>query len=493
MELLAELDGAERQLARALKLLEPKRITNENQPVSQDMMSMKEEVIRQLRQLRRVMVEEDENVQEMLRARDEEIRRLRMLLEQPHHIVPPLAYRYDRRPSREKGTYRGPLLMEPSIFQNRQQYVPIEHRSPDEQRHIEQELRDVVVCYMMDGSEKYTPMTVNAISSLQNVSPGVNIGIITSDIDFAQQALREIPDPANITYMPKMTHWAEWNATQHKLDLAQFADKFRTIIWMDSDTLVYRDIRPFLIDFHRSPEGIALMPDLVMHDDGFKQRWVGDASNMFIPQASLMGFKSNIIRQLFAAWERNWNDWISPAPFSKYHDPMPGFSGSAFCIEQYALGMTLESRAFGDIFMIGRQQVFVTVGAHGSFTINVVPFIKGFSIPGLSGLSYGSLIGVMGSLNLGGFMNLSLGYSYGSYRLGLGLELGSYGSYATSSGVNIGENRFMMDDVAGSVLHLYSQRYEAMHRWLQDHLQDLMPHLQQPAPPPQKLILRSTQ
>lgn len=48
------------------------------------------------------------------------------------------------------------------------------------------------------------------------------------------------------------------------------------------------------------------------------------------------------MQQLFAVWENKWREWIVPHPFAKYPDPMPDFEGSAFCIEQYALGMALE-------------------------------------------------------------------------------------------------------------------------------------------------------
>lgn len=37
-----------------------------------------------------------------------------------------------------------------------------------------------------------------------------------------------------------------------------------------------------------------------------------------------------------------WFEWITPTPFTKFPDPYPSFHASAFCIEQYALGMALE-------------------------------------------------------------------------------------------------------------------------------------------------------
>jgi len=55
-----------------------------------------------------------------------------------------------------------------------------------------------------------------------------------------------------------------------------------------------------------------------------------------------MCFKSKSIRRFFSAWEDTWREWITPSPFAKYQDPYPQFPGSAFCIEQYALGMTIE-------------------------------------------------------------------------------------------------------------------------------------------------------
>lgn len=81
-----------------------------------------------------------------------------------------------------------------------------------------------------------TPMTVNAIESLHQSSPGLNIGIITQDIDAARLALSHIP--ARFTFMPRSEHFAGWNPTQFKLDMLQFGSLFETVVWMDSDTFV---------------------------------------------------------------------------------------------------------------------------------------------------------------------------------------------------------------------------------------------------------------
>lgn len=103
-------------------------------------------------------------------------------------------------------------------------------------------------------------MTVNAIESLINSTPNVNIGIVAHDLEFARQAVSGLS--GNFRFVPSSIHFDKWNPTQFKLDILQFSDAFDTIMWLDSDTFVYRDLRPTLLQFHRSDKPFALMPDL---------------------------------------------------------------------------------------------------------------------------------------------------------------------------------------------------------------------------------------
>lgn len=64
-----------------------------------------------------------------------------------------------------------------------------------------------------------------------------------------------------------------------------------------------------------------------MNDPGFRQRWVGDKRRVFVPQASLMMFRAGAMPELFVRWEEKWREWIFPAPFARFSDPMPDFEG----------------------------------------------------------------------------------------------------------------------------------------------------------------------
>jgi len=114
---------------------------------------------------------------------------------------------------------------------------------------------------------------------------------------------------------------------------------------LDSDAIVYQDLTDLLWKFHVSPCKVAFMKDHVCYNPQFLNVWLDwrKVSDPFIPQASFMGFKKDIMPYFFKAWEDTWRKWIEPVPFLNYPNPVPSFAGSAFCTEQYALGMVLES------------------------------------------------------------------------------------------------------------------------------------------------------
>jgi len=65
------------------------------------------------------------------------------------------------------------------------------------------------------------------------------------------------------------THFTNWNPTQYKLDLVKFADKYETIVWLDSDVIVYEDMTSLLHEFQSSPKQYAFTKDHVMLTKNF--------------------------------------------------------------------------------------------------------------------------------------------------------------------------------------------------------------------------------
>jgi len=199
------------------------------------------------------------------------------------------------------------------------------------------------------------------VKTFQESTPGVPVGLLVEKGFDYSFFLAQIPNPS-IVHVKFYNHHFNWNPTQYKLDLVQFSQNFRTVFWLDSDVVVYRDLSQFLLTFHRSNKLYAFTPDHVNHSSEFRRLWSGNKENMFIPQACFMGFKSDTMKQFFQEWEHIWKEWITPHPFAKYPDPYPSFPNSSFCIEQYALGMTIERLIDNidlKIFYIPRDQMFV--------------------------------------------------------------------------------------------------------------------------------------
>lgn len=84
-----------------------------------------------------------------------------------------------------------------------------------------------------------------------------------------------------------------------------------------------------------------MTPDHVMRSESFRNRWTPNWPLNLVPQACVMGFKTHIMEEFFKVWVEKWRDWVTPFPFAYLPDPNPSFSGSAFCTEQYGLGLAL--------------------------------------------------------------------------------------------------------------------------------------------------------
>lgn len=218
----------------------------------------------------------------------------------------------------------------------------------------------VIVCFLFDGSPKYTRMTLNAVNSFITNTPHVSVGLLfPKGLNEKQAIIDEVRDKTRVHTREIETHFQNWNPTQHKLDIAKFADEFDTIFWLDSDAVVYKDLSDLLSEFHSSPCKLALLKDHVCYNPQFLSVWKDwrknkSESDIFVPQACFMGFKKEILNDFFGKWQDTWRQWIEPAPFANFPNPLPTFAGSAFCTEQYALGMVLETIKPEDIYIIRR-------------------------------------------------------------------------------------------------------------------------------------------
>jgi len=221
----------------------------------------------------------------------------------------------------------------------------------------------IIVCFMVDGTDKYMDMTLKAITSFQKTTPSISVGILIQNGFEIQDFLNKLPNP-NV-YIRYMNFHFTWNPTQHKLDIAEFFDEFETVFWLDSDVIVFRDLTPHLVEFHHSSYEYAFVRDRVNDYDEFKRLWTRTANYYFVPQACIMGFKKSSYQNIFASWEKYWKEWITPHTFAKYQDPYPSFYNSWFCVEQYALGMAIEThvpdyKQFAtEVLVIPRYDIFV--------------------------------------------------------------------------------------------------------------------------------------
>eukprot|EP01111_Echinosteliopsis_oligospora_P012584 TRINITY_DN4326_c0_g1_i2.p1 TRINITY_DN4326_c0_g1~~TRINITY_DN4326_c0_g1_i2.p1 ORF type:complete len:708 (+),score=233.94 TRINITY_DN4326_c0_g1_i2:126-2249(+) len=214
----------------------------------------------------------------------------------------------------------------------------------DQQRSTEEILKKTIICFLVDGSERYLPMTVRAINSLLATTPHISVGVLMPP-KFETTGLKAaLADPDRILYKEYNTHFHSWNPTQYKLDIGGFATDFDIVFWLDSDTYTYGDLADMIVRFAKTPTNVqcAFVKDHVCHDPSFRSHWRQTYGfDSFIPQACFMGFKSTILATVISAWQNVWREWIEPTPFANHPDPCPSLPQSAFCIEQYALGLAL--------------------------------------------------------------------------------------------------------------------------------------------------------
>lgn len=278
------------------------------------------------------------------------------------------------------------------------------------------DISDIVVCFMVSGDTRYVSMTLRAVKSFQENTPSIPVGLLVDKSFDHAFFVAQLPNPSLVT-VKHYTHHFDWNPTQYKLDIIQFADKFKTIIWLDSDILVHRDITNFLLSFHRSNKNYAFTLDHVNHSEDFRRRWVGNRDSMFVPQACFMGFKAEAMKPFFEEWEKKWKEWIHPFPFANYPDPNPSFPHSQFCIEQYALGQVIEvfvENVDIQIFFIPREQMFVR-------NVN-----EALEAVGLGGELGGGLVGGLTD-------QLSQTFSTLALQRPIGVQSSYSSSYSTSS------------------------------------------------------------
>jgi len=204
---------------------------------------------------------------------------------------------------------------------------------------------------------------------------------------------------------------------------------------MDSDTLTYHDMTPFLLQFAESNKQFFFVKDHVMFNSDFVANWTLHRPLGVVPQACFMGFKFSIIRPFFSLWRNIWEQWISPLPFANFPDPNPNFVGSMFCIEQYALAMAL-AQFLGDNYL-GEDAVMlferelILLQHSGQLSFDIVTKIPG-SLVGAAALS-----GVSG-LNLSGIGYRISGVNVSGLGSGINLSgLAVSGLLQAFSGLNI--------------------------------------------------------
>lgn len=226
----------------------------------------------------------------------------------------------------------------------------------------------MIACFMIDGSDRYTAMTINAINSFLKATPEMHAGVLVPPSwglsIFATRVVPQLIAPERVIFKKWGQHFSQWNPTQYKLDIIQFADEYDVVLWLDSDTIVYDDLRPLLFAFYKSPAKYMFVRDHVCFLPEFLNNWPFKDSQggAFVPQACFMGFKADHMKRLFTVWEDTWRQWIEPEPFKNFPDPLPAFHASRFCIEQYALGHALVLAEIGEdeILEIARSHIVLS-------------------------------------------------------------------------------------------------------------------------------------
>jgi len=401
--------------------------------------------------------------------------------------------------------------------------------SAEHREYPHNELRRIIVCFLFDGSEKYTKMTLSAVNSFIATTPHISVGLLFPAHYEPEGITRQISDPSRISIRRYEPHFQNWNPTQYKLDIRKFAPEFTTVFWLDSDTIVYKDLTTLLYEFHTSSCKVAFLKDHVCFNPQFLNNWVGsNKKDPFIPQACFMGFKHDIVDEFFGLWENLWRAWIEPAPFANFPNPVPSFAGSAFCTEQYALGMVLESG------LIRREEIYeirrITFGLRGliqgdgsqssassglsSLEASFSGLSVGSSWSGSGEISWsgsaetsgayltswstlpffsaGNWTSFSGSAPTSGFFEtsglvsfessgFSSGYSFGG-SFDFGQSSWSSGSFIGSSGSTSasGVVGFVpVDNIGGSIVHFYNAFYDQSSNWWKGNNGNVIPQLDQ--------------
>ena len=243
---------------------------------------------------------------------------------------------------------------------------------------VEDVLSGIIVVFFADGTDRYNDMTSYALRTFIDATPRIMAGLLTADEKTSESIVSSLAPSQRHRVLPKLTHqvpyFDDWNPTQYKLDIVQYADAFETIFWFDSDTITFGDMTEFLSAFAVSNAKFYLTPDHVNSDAEFCKRWTENVGNLcVVPQACLMGFKSDLISEFFSIWESFWQLWITPKPFANFADPNPTFEGSAFCIEQYALGQALVYKAEWQKHILWFKRKSIAVPRHGNAPMDTTP------------------------------------------------------------------------------------------------------------------------
>jgi hypothetical protein len=241
-------------------------------------------------------------------------------------------------------------------------------------------MEGMIVVFFADGTPRYNDMTAYALRTFIDSTPRILVGLLTKDEKTAEEILGTLAPSQKHRVLPKLTsqtpHFDNWNPTQYKLDIAQYAEAFETIFWFDSDTITFGDMTEFLTAFAASDAKFYMTPDHVNSDPTFCKNWVANLGALcVVPQACLMGFKTDVIAHFFSIWEAIWKHWITPTPFANFRDPNPTFEGSEFCIEQYALAQSLVYKHDIDwskqVMWFKRQSI--AVPKNGNAPIDTIP------------------------------------------------------------------------------------------------------------------------
>ncbi|CAF1286841.1 unnamed protein product [Adineta ricciae] len=327
-----------------------------------------------------------------------------------------------------------------------------------------------IVCFFADGTERYTTMTINSINSFLASTPNVMVGLLVMNEDTKSLVLNNIGRQYHYRILCKSISSSpilkDWNLTQYKLDIIKFSyDGFEEIYWMDSDTVIYNNMTSSLHDFRSSSQMFYFILDHVMYDTNFMKKWCEQHPLAMIPQACFMGFKSTVISSFFSLWKQAWIKWIEPQPFSVYQDPNPSFPGSAFCIEQYALGNAVYQ------FLV--KENFNT---HSTAISNYIKTIARKVIPitvkqvkqTKNMLQLNHIVGrVPCSWSGSGCIPLMCSF----FRYTSNWSCTYLGRLPVVS-CNQSSNSMFVDDFLDCLLHFYNQNYEDGYQW---YLQNLLP------------------